>query len=542
MSHAPQTACSAMRPKARLALTDMIRRFAPAAVLLTLATAPLNAQLGLITVPQHSLRIDIVGAFYPNDQVWTDGTKRPLGSFVNGTSNPAITGLQTSLAALLGQPVTGLSLGGITAIASREHGVGDIGFAYGLTRRITVFGYAPIVYVRSRISTAFDATSSRVGLNPANKDVALATPDGRTATTLFFSRFQNALDTLRARVQRGYYSSDALTQALAQQTVTSGTTMYNALNALLLDPTRASAVLPIASDPSSLQLLAKIAALQGTLTGPLGSPVDFASAPAFPTSTLTGDQFNALLKSPSGLALSSPNNLPHYGLGDMSAGIAFQLAQRGSPGVGSWRSVWLRATVRFPNATAPNPSILLDQGTGAKHKALQLDGIIEMGGGGVGLRAEATYLHQLPANSLTRPTAPDQLLVPPTYLAAVTTKRGDSIAVTARPFFAFAPHLALTGMVQYWRRGGSTTDYLTGQVPIAGADPSLLDVGSAANAVVAGIGLSYFHDGRSRDGSASLPVEAAWSIERTVTSAAGIFPVALTSRVSLRIYRPLFTH
>ena len=263
---------------------------------------------------------------------------------------------------------------------------------------------------------------------------------------------------------------------------------------------------------------------------------------AHSTSSLTSDQFNALLNSPSGLALASPNNLPHYGLGDMSAGIALQIAQRGSPSVGAWRSAWLRATMRFPNATPANPAILLDQGTGAKHKALQLDGIVEVGGGGVGLRAEATYLHHLPANALTRPTSPDQLLVPPTYLAAVTTKSGDSIAVTARPFFAFAPHLALTGMVQYWRRGMSTTTYLTGQLPIAGVDPASLDVGTAANAIVAGIGLSYYHDGRSRDGTVSLPVEAAWSIERTLSSGQGIFPVSLTSRVSIRIYRPLIRH
>jgi hypothetical protein len=520
----------------------MLRRFAPAAVLLTLATAPLPAQLGLITVPQHSLRIDIAGAFYPNDQVWVNGTRQSLGSFVNGTTNPAITGLQASLASVTGQPVTGLSLGGITAIASRDHGVGDLGFAYGLTHRITIFGYAPIVYVRSHITTTFDPTTSRVGLNPANLDPAVGTSTGPGNAVKFFGDLQQALDTLRARVQHGDYAGDAAKQALAQQTVTSGTTFYNALYALIADPARASAVLPVGTDPSSTQLLARITALEGTLTGPLGVPANFTTLPEFPASTLTSNQFDALLNSPSGLALSSPNSLPHYGLGDMSAGIAFLVAQRGSPGVGAWRSVWLRATMRFPNGTSPNPSILLDQGTGAKHKALQLDGIVEFGAGPVGLRAEATYLHHLPASSLTRPTSLDQLLVPPTYLAAVTTQSGDSIAITARPFFAFAPHLAVTGVLQYWRRASSSTGYLTGQLPIPGVDPSTLDVGSAANAMVAGIGLSYYHDGHSRDGTVSLPVEAAWSIERTLTSSLGIFPVSLTSRVSLRIYRPLFTH
>lgn len=516
----------------------MLRRLAPAAVLLTFAIAPLCAQLGLVTVPKKSLRIDIVGAFYPNDQLWVDGSKAALGSFVNGATNPVITSLQASLASMLGQPVTGLSLGGITAIASRDHGVGEIGAAYGLTKRITLFGYIPIVYVRSRISMTFDASTARVGLNPFNTDLALGSP---VAHTNFFVPFQLALDTLRDRVQHGVYAGNPTQQALAQQTVTNGTSLYNALFAMLADPVHASPVLPIATDPASVALLAKIAALQGTLNDDLGIPA-FTATPALPSTTLSESQFTALLSSPGGLDLTSPNDLPRYGLGDMSAGIAFQLVQHGSPGVGSWQSIWLRATMRFPNATAPNPSILLDQGTGAKHKAFQLDGIVELGGRGIGLRAEATYLHHLPANALTRPASPLELLVPPGFLAAVTTKSGDSIAVTARPFFAFAPHLALTGSVQYWRRAQSTTTYLTGQAPIAGVDPSLLDVGSAANAVVAGIGLSYFHDGHSLDGTTSLPVEASWSIERTISSSQGIFPVALTSRLALRIYRPLFRH
>jgi hypothetical protein len=83
---------------------------------------------------------------------------------------------------------------------------------------------------------------------------------------------------------------------------------------------------------------------------------------------------------------------------------------------------------------------------------------------------------------------------------------------------------------------------VNGQAPIAGVDPTQLDIGSGANAVVVGIGLSYVYTGVSRDGTTGLPVEAGWSIERTVTSGRGIFPDAMTSRVSLRIYRPLVKH
>lgn len=512
----------------------MLRRLAPAAALLVLVVVPLRAQLGLITIPRGSLRVDLSGAFYPNEEVWVDGAKRPLGSFVDGTANPTIAALQGSLAALLGQSVSGLSLGGITAIAAREHGIGDIGLAFGLTSRITIFGTIPIVYTRSRIKATLDGSTSRVGINPANAKLGTATGPGQAST--FFSEFDIALDTLKFRVQHTFYSGT--TAALAQQTLTSATAMRNALNTLLVDPLYASAVLPTASDPYTTQLLANITALQATMSGPLTLP-QFDVVPEFPAATLTSSDLDRLLNEPTALGLSSPNNLPHYGIGDMSAGIAVELLRRGAPETGTWTSAWLRATGRFPNATAPDPSILLDQGTGAKRKALQLDGIIELGRRSAGLRAEVAYLHQFPGNTLTRPTSPDELLVPPSFLSAVTTHPGDSIAITARPWLSFAPHLALSGMVQYWRRGASSTAYLIGQVPLPNVDPASLDVGSAANAIVVGLGLSYFHDGRARDGTVSMPVEAGWSIERTITSGAGILPVTLTSRVYLRIYRPL---
>ncbi len=513
----------------------MLRRLAPAATLLLLSAAPLCAQLGLITVPRGSFRVDLSGAFYPNDQYWSNGTRIPLGNVLDGAANPTIASLQSSLSSLLGQSVSGLSLGGITAIASREHGVADIGFAYGMTPRITIFGNIPVTYTRSRITPTFDGTTSRVGINPANAKIG--TSSGQTNTTRFFASFGVAIDTLKRRVQNTFYTGANAT--LAQQTLTTATAMRAALNALLLDPVSASPVLPTASDPNTIQLLAKIAALQATLSGALALPTPFTESPEFPTTTLSSTDFNSLLNEPTGIGLSSPNNLPHWGIGDMSAGVAVQLVGKVNPTSSSWTSAWVRGTGQFPNATAANPGILLDQGTGVRGKSIQLDGILEHGTRTLGLRAEATFQHHLPVNLLTRPTAPDNLLVPPGFLAAITTNLGDSIALTARPWITFAQHLSLSGLVQYWRRGASSSSYLTGQSPIANVDPTALDTGSAANAFVLGLGFSYFHDGRSRRGAVSLPVEAGWSIERTLKSTAGIMPDNLTTRVYLRIYRPL---
>lgn len=515
----------------------MLRRLAPAAVLLAIAAVPLGAQLGLITVPRGSLRIDLVGAFYPNDQVFYNGTRRDLGTLVAGGGTiPAIAALQNDLGAVVGQPVSGLSLGGVTAFASRDHGVGDVGFAFGITSRLTLFGNLPIVYVRSHVAPTFDPTTSNVGLNPAN----LKLGGGSRRSAEFISQFDVALDTLRYHVDRGDYTGSTAT--LATQTLASATAMRDALNTMLVDPQRASAVLPVASDPSAIQVINAVTALESTVNTLIAGATPFNLTPEFPTTPLTADDFNNLLEEPTGLGLKSPNNLPHYGIGDMSAGLAYQLLQHGTPGHGSWTAAWLRLTGHFPNGTPPDPGTLLDQGTGPRHKAVQLDATLESGGRIGGIRAEVGMMHHLPANAQVRPTSPDELLVPPAYLVAVTTQWGDSIALTARPWLTIARHLALSGMVQYWHRAASSTRYLTGQIPIDGVDPTLLDIGSAANAFVVGAGVSYFHDGLSRRGVQSLPMEAGWSIERTVRSTAGIFPDNLTSRVYLRIYRPLIRH
>ncbi len=244
-------------------------------------------------------------------------------------------------------------------------------------RRLTLFGNIPIVYVRSRIKTTFDPTTSKVGVNPANAKIG--TSAGLADANLFIAQFDVALDTLRNRVQGNFYTGTSAT--LAQQSITAGATMRAALYRLLLDPIYASAILPVSSDPLATQLLAKITTLQGTMNGTLALPASaqFTDLPDFPTASLTSDDFDKLLNEPTALGQGSPNNLPTYGIGDMSAGLAFELMRRGSPSAGSWTTAWIRATAHFPNATAPDPTILLDQGTGTRDKALQLDGILELG-------------------------------------------------------------------------------------------------------------------------------------------------------------------
>jgi len=520
----------------------MTRRLALGALLILSAHAPfaLAAQLPLITVPTGALRIDFSGAFYPSDHYWSGGTQHPLGDQIDGTSNPMVNSLESSFGALIGAPVSGLTLGSITTLASQSRGVGDIGLALGLTRRITIFGTLPIVFLRSRVSLTFDPSTSKVGLNPADPDAQIGTDAGRTQAMTFFTEFDAALDSLNTRIGRGDYDGNATTLALAHDTYTRATAMRASLFGLLSDPNVASPVLPTAGDAYGMQLLSQITALQGTFSNDLGV-AGFTDAPPLPATTLTSDQFAALLGSPGGFATATQPN-SRYTIGDMTAGVAMEVVRHGRPDSAGWRALWLRGTARFPTGALANPSYILDQAAGSRHPAGQLDVIGEAGTGHLGLRVEATYQHVWPWSQLRRLGAPDQGLVPPSLAAAVRSQPGDSMAFTLRPYLAFAPHLAATATVQYWRRSASRTDYVTGQQPIPGTTPGVLDVGSAANATVLGIGLSYADDGPNRDGSSGLPVEAGWSVERTVSSGAGFFPVALTTRMYLKVYRPLFRH
>jgi hypothetical protein len=499
--------------------------------------ARIGAQAPLITVPRRTLGIDLSGSFYPNDQVWDQGSKRPLGSLIDGQANPVVTSLQSSLTQLLGHPVSGLSLGGALTVAAREHGVGDIGFAFGLTRRITIFGTIPIVYVRSRVSTGSDTAAANVGLNPAHP--VAANTAGAAQTALFFDQFASALSQLADNITNGSYAGDAQRLALARQTLTSGTALRGALFTLLADTARASPVLPTTTDANGMALLAQIGALQTAFGGEFGVS-GFAVAPALPTATLGPADLGALIGDQSALGLGLPNALPRYGIGDMEAGIAVQLVQRDTAGSDSWQSVWVRVRGRFPNGAPADPDILLSQETGSRQPAIQADGIVDLGRKALTLRMEVNYLHSLPANELVRIGSPEQLLLPPGNRAAVRIAPGDSLSLMAQPYLRIAPHLAVTGLVQYWRRGANSSDYVAGQIPVDGATVTDLDIGSKANAVVLGIGLSYSHDGRGTEGKVALPVEAGWSLERTISSSSGIFPVTMTTRVYLRIYRPLF--
>jgi hypothetical protein len=519
-----------------LSSTAMILRLLPALLLLApLATA--RAQLPLLTAPSGTLRIELGGGFFPTDRLRVDGANMPLGSRLTGpfdaSATPLLGQVATDLAGVLGRPASSLSLGSLTAVAEQQRGVGTIGLGLGITRRLTLSVVVPIVSVRTQLQLRPDVSGATVGLNPA--DLALGTAGGIAQTTAFFTAFDGAITSLGGRIAEGDYT-DPAQLALAQETLGRATALRTNLYRLLADPVRSAAVLPTATSGDGAALLELIGTLDATLVGSLGSDA-IGTTPALPTTVLTTSDLDALLSAPSGFGIESPEDIPPVGLGDVEVALTAEVLRRGTPGDAGWLAAWVRGGARLSTGRAPRPAYLLDQGSGDGQPDIELGGTIEAGRRRIGVRADALFTMQLSGTVLDRPGGRDQLLRPARSESLFSRNPGDLLTVTVQPFFRVVPHLAITGLVQHQRRGTDGIAWADPAQAIDGIDLGSLVVGSSANATRVGVGLSYVHDGMSREGILRMPVEAGFSIERTVGSSRGVVTAPLTTRLVFRVYK-----
>lgn len=516
----------------------MIRRLLPALLLAPLGAIP--AQLPLLTAPAGVLRLELGGGFFPTDELRIDGTRRPLGSrlsypSLDATATPLVGNTEAALARVLGRAPGPLTLGSVSAIAEQQRGVATLGLAVGITRRLTFSASVPIVSTRTQLQLRPVATDANVGLNPA--DGALGTPAGIAQTTAFFTAFDEALTALSGRIASGAFTNPTQL-ALAQQTLGQGTTLRDGLFQLLADPVRGSAVLPVASSTAGSAVLAAITALDATLGGALGGRT-ISAAPALPAAVLTATDLDALIAAPTGFGITEPEDIPPVGLGDVELGLTAEVLRRGAPGDSRWLGVWARAGARLSTGTAPRPGYLLDQGSGDGQPDVEVGGIVELGRGRFGLRGSALTTLQLAGTADEQPATRDQLFRPARITALLSRNPGDVFTITAQPFYRIVPHFALTALVQYQRRGADALNWADPTQAIAGLDLTTLVQGTSANATRVGLGVSFVHDGVNREGVRKMPVEAGFSIERTVASSAGVVATPLTSRMVIRVYKPI---
>lgn len=498
---------------------------------------PLPAQLPFLTAPEGTLRIEFRGAFTPATAEYADGHKRDLGAplrsaLLDQGSSAMVRDLTDRLTSLLGTPVAGASLGSLGADLAFERGVGTIGLAVGVTPRITIGIDLPIVSVRTEATLTPDPTGATLGLNPARFG------DQRSAA--YLEQLDAALTSLDQRIAAGDYDSNPELLAAAQALAASGPGFSTAVAGLLTDPATASAVLPLAASSAGMALIDSTGAIRDQLTNRFGIG-GFSASIALPTTAVDQQALTGLLGSPAGFDLADIGDPPLASLGDIRMGATVSILDRRDGNSGRGLRMWGVAGVRFPTGTAPRPRYLRDQGTGSHAYAIDLAGIVEQSLGGSGVRASIGFTREFAAAREARVGMRDEFLLPVSRLTTLDRRGGNLLAIRAEPWIRLAPNLAFTGSASYLKRAETSWSESAATGPISGGDIAAMGDGTGFSALRLGLGLSYAHPGRNREGVQRMPVEAGLGIERTVSSGSGLATARLTTKVWFRVYKRLFS-
>ena len=160
--------------------------------------------------------------------------------------------------------------------------------------------------------------------------------------------------------------------------------------------------------------------------------------------------------------------------------------------------------------------------------------------GRIGARLTARYVLQLPGRKDRRLSPPDQPLAPAATVAAVEWDPGEIVEGSFEPFLRIGPTLALTAGVLHRSKRADHYSYVRNQAPIEGTTPDVLAIGSEQNATAVSAGLTWAHDGRRRDGTVGMPMDASLRWEKVTRSSRGRVPASESVSMALRFYRKIF--
>ncbi|MGH7704075.1 MAG: hypothetical protein ACREMO_13355 [Gemmatimonadales bacterium] len=500
---------------------------------LLLAAVPVSAaaQLSPIGVPRGLLRLDLGGEFENYNHEFLDGRVEDYPadfSHAQTGSNlfPSLAGADLTVGQLIGQSGYRLNLGRSTAVAEVNVGTGSIGLAYGLTRRITLLANLPIVRARVQPRFLFDSGSGDAGRNPAN-------------ATQFLAQFQDAIDTLNARIAAGAYGPSLIGTAVAARD------SALLLQGRLSDLATNAAFIPTDSSTAGRLIATRIDGLRDTLTKVLSIP-GFTLGMPLATQRLSpaefSDQLNGLLASDSVRAFPVRETRVFL-MGDLELGAAYALVDHwdrtGRPG--GLRAA-VRGLVRFPTGRTDRQDDFFDLGTGQGHLDLDLGLTADVGGRRWGARLTGGYTRRFSRFRVRRITPPTQPIANLSRLANLSIDPGDEVSLGLRPFYRLAPAIALHLGVQYSRRGSDRVSYRSAGDSIPGVNAGDLALDSKAAATVVSGGVSYASASLSDESQKGLPVEATWTYAAVVGASGGRVPQARTTRIELRFYSRLFRH
>jgi hypothetical protein len=515
---------------------------------MTVAVAPLNAQLEPIGVPKGLIRFDLYGDWTSYDSRYLNGgTSDYLADFsrpaLGGSFWPDIQTTDTAIAGIIGSPAYGLNLGKETTHGVATVTTAGINLAAGLTRRISVFADFPLVTTRVQAKFTLDSSSGNAGFNPAHP--IFGGPGGQAGAQQFFTDFDLALGTLNSRINSGFYGAGSALEAHAIAVAQQATTLRDRLGRISNDPVLASPFLPVDTSTAGVAILGEITALQDTLANAAGLDIpNFTSTIPLPSGRLSTDDYKAFESNPLGLIRGFPlQEAQRTSLGDIRVGADFTLidAWDRSGHLGGIRAV-ATGSVTFPTGKVDDPSNFLDIGNGSNRYVVGAALTADLGYRRLGARLTGSYDRRFSRNLLARVTPPSQPMAYIDRLTRVTLDAGDLVAFSAQPYLRLAPQLALSAGVRYWNEGAATASYFSSSDVLGGISAGVLAEQSARSATTVTAGLSYV--GRAaqecKNGKCGFPVDAMLSYERVVSATGGRVPNATTVRAGMRLYRRLW--
>ncbi len=502
-------------------------------ILALLAPSSAWAQLAPVGVPAGAARLELDGAFEIWDHEFVEGEQRPVGarfttSALGSSLIPALSSTDVLIRSITGISAYSLSLGALTGDVSSDRGAAMFGAAIGITKWLTIFGRIPYVRSRVQMSLDFDSETGDAGVTPDPLQ-----QDG------FFQEFDNAINTLSARISAGVYDGDPSQRALADATLASGTALRDNLFLLLADPAAASPFVPVATSTAGGAITQQVTTLQGTLSGSLGV-AGFSATPVLPTAIATTADVQAYLTSPGGAGLRIGEALVAF-RGDAEAGVGITLVDGWDRGTkrGGFRAA-VEGLMRFPTGSPPRANQVLAIGSGDGQTDVEVRGTVDVGTGAIGARLEAGYNRQLASDFVERVASPMQVFAGLDRLANVHRDPGDVTTLGIRPFVRLARTFAIIGQLELQSRTRDEVTYVSEADSIPGVDPNVLAEGTDGKATYAGIGITYSNPGAQYPGGKGLPVDAGWTYERVLSSSRGIVPDVHRVRARLRVYFGLF--
>jgi hypothetical protein len=532
-----------------------------AAVLALAVPAALNAQniLGpwddAWHLPPGVARFGVAAKFLSaTERFGLTGTREPLGAPFSGTLNaglfPTLSSLETSIAALSGDPTVRVSLGTARTGVQRSGGVVPFQLSLGIHRRVSLHALVPFFTSEQDGQLILDPTDATVGANPA-----LLGSGSLAANTALVTGFRDAALDLESRADAcvaNPASSPDCAMLVAELTavralIARSRTVSDAIAIVYgghegLPP---SLFVPLEGSATQTTIANLVASLRTDLLRYGTTSVAAGAAPVAAGAPATLSQITQLLTDTTyGYALVPVKRRYRQGVGDIDLGVSLLLydglnANPWTPGVVTKRSFRqsVGITYRLGTGSPADPDDPLQLATGDGQTDLELTSATDVVAnkhfwGSLIVR----FTKQNAFEGITRiPDGSGSPFIPLARRRMARTELGTRLSIDAAPRWALNDQFAAGVLWRYSRAGESTVTELapfTDGIPLQFRAPSM-------SAHELGIGFVWSSIARWRGGRTRWPLEIQWDRSMVVAATGGVTRL-VTDRFSVRAYASLW--